>query len=177
MTTMPESGTRKQSQEAWAAFGGGLAREYPHERFFRQRCGRQSRRGLDRRGKGSASGCRGTNARDGAYELAVDAIFKIILKEHSFFGNIFFDNVFFRHLAQEEKSHAASTDDLADVEMREAQPTAAGDRSLTRALGLKIGKIVIDAGHGGHDTGTIGPNGLLEKDLVLDVAKRLGQTA
>ena len=58
---------------------------------------------------------------------------------------------------------------------REARPTAAGDRSLTRVLGLKIGKIVIDAGHGGHDTGTIGPNGLLEKDVVLDVAKRLGR--
>ncbi len=58
---------------------------------------------------------------------------------------------------------------------REARPTAAGDRSLTRALGLKIGKIVIDPGHGGHDTGTIGPNGLLEKDVVLDVAKRLGR--
>jgi N-acetylmuramoyl-L-alanine amidase len=62
-----------------------------------------------------------------------------------------------------------------DMDIREAQPTASGDRSLTRALGLKIGKIVIDAGHGGHDTGTIGPNGLCEKDLVLDVAKRLGK--
>jgi N-acetylmuramoyl-L-alanine amidase len=61
------------------------------------------------------------------------------------------------------------------LENREARPTASGDRSLTRALGLKIGKIVIDAGHGGHDTGTIGPNGLLEKDLVLDVSKRLGR--
>ncbi|HZP16489.1 MAG TPA: N-acetylmuramoyl-L-alanine amidase [Terriglobales bacterium] len=56
---------------------------------------------------------------------------------------------------------------------REAQPTADGDRSLIRALGLKIGKIVVDPGHGGHDTGTIGPNGLLEKNLVLDVSKRL----
>jgi len=64
---------------------------------------------------------------------------------------------------------------LGTPESREARPTAAGDRSLTRALGLKIGKIVIDAGHGGHDTGTIGPNGLLEKDVVLDVAKRLGR--
>ncbi len=77
---------------------------------------------------------------------------------------------------------AADTGDLhtgANLEAREAareaRPTAAGDRSLTRALGLKIGKIVIDAGHGGHDTGTIGPNGLLEKDVVLDVAKRLGR--
>jgi len=57
----------------------------------------------------------------------------------------------------------------------EAAPTSAGERSLTRALGLKIGRIVIDAGHGGHDTGTIGPNGLMEKDLVLDVAIRLGR--
>jgi N-acetylmuramoyl-L-alanine amidase len=56
-----------------------------------------------------------------------------------------------------------------------AQPTALGERSLIRALGLKIGKIVVDAGHGGHDTGTIGPNGLREKDLVLDVTLRLGK--
>ncbi len=71
---------------------------------------------------------------------------------------------------------ASETADFLDTPAsREARPTAAGDRSLTRALGLKIGKIVIDAGHGGHDTGTIGPNGLLEKDVVLDVAKRLGR--
>jgi N-acetylmuramoyl-L-alanine amidase len=56
-----------------------------------------------------------------------------------------------------------------------AAPTASGERSLIRALGLKIGKIVVDAGHGGHDTGTIGPNGLEEKDLVLDVALKLGK--
>jgi N-acetylmuramoyl-L-alanine amidase len=62
----------------------------------------------------------------------------------------------------------------ADPDVREAQPTASGERSLTRALGLKIGKIVIDPGHGGHDTGTIGPNGLEEKDLVLEVSRRLG---
>ena len=55
------------------------------------------------------------------------------------------------------------------------QPTHRGERSLTRVLGLKIGKIVIDPGHGGHDTGTIGPTGLEEKDLVLDVALRLGK--
>ena len=65
--------------------------------------------------------------------------------------------------------------DESDLEVREARPTANGDRSLIRALGLKIGKIVIDPGHGGHDTGTVGPNGLAEKDLVLEVAKRLGK--
>jgi N-acetylmuramoyl-L-alanine amidase len=55
------------------------------------------------------------------------------------------------------------------------QPTRDGLSTLTRALGLKIGRIVIDPGHGGHDTGTIGPTGLMEKDLCLDVALRLGK--
>jgi len=55
-----------------------------------------------------------------------------------------------------------------------AKKDSAGARSLVRVFGLKMGKVVIDAGHGGHDTGTIGPNGLMEKDLVLDVALRLG---
>jgi len=64
---------------------------------------------------------------------------------------------------------------IASAKARESQPMAGGDRSLIRTLGLRIGKIVIDPGHGGHDTGTIGPNGLLEKDLVLDVSKRLGK--
>lgn len=63
----------------------------------------------------------------------------------------------------------------SEFSVREAKPTESGDRSLIRALGLKIGKIVIDPGHGGHDTGTIGPDGLEEKDLVLDVGRRLGK--
>jgi N-acetylmuramoyl-L-alanine amidase len=57
----------------------------------------------------------------------------------------------------------------------EPKPNRDGQRSLTRALGLKISRIVIDPGHGGHDTGTIGPHGLMEKDLCLDVALRLGR--
>ena len=56
-----------------------------------------------------------------------------------------------------------------------AQPLRDGQSTLTRALGLKIGRIVLDPGHGGHDTGTIGPTGLMEKDLCLDVALRLGK--
>ena len=53
------------------------------------------------------------------------------------------------------------------------QVNRAGSYSLARQLGLGARKIVIDAGHGGHDPGTIGPHGLQEKDLVLDVAVRL----
>jgi len=33
--------------------------------------------------------------------------------------------------------------------------------------------IVLDPGHGGHDTGAIGPSGLMEKDVALDLAVRL----
>ncbi len=58
---------------------------------------------------------------------------------------------------------------------RPAVPTADGSTSLVRALGLKIGRIVIDPGHGGHDSGTIGADGIEEKDVVLDVALRLGK--
>jgi N-acetylmuramoyl-L-alanine amidase len=58
---------------------------------------------------------------------------------------------------------------------RAAVPTADGETSLVRALGLKIGRIVIDAGHGGHDSGTLGVDGIEEKDVVLDVALRLGK--
>lgn len=57
----------------------------------------------------------------------------------------------------------------------EAELTADGQRSLARALGLKIGRVVIDAGHGGHDSGTLGADGIEEKDVVLDVALRLGK--
>lgn len=33
--------------------------------------------------------------------------------------------------------------------------------------------VVLDPGHGGHDTGAIGPTGLMEKDITLDLALRL----
>ena len=73
------------------------------------------------------------------------------------------------------KNSKDKNQDEEDAMAHEARPTANGDRSLIRALGLKIGKIVIDPGHGGHDTGTIGPNGIREKDVVLDVGRKLGK--
>jgi len=48
---------------------------------------------------------------------------------------------------------------------------------VDHAIPAKTGKfrIVLDAGHGGWDLGTVGRQGLLEKDLVLDVTERLGK--
>ena len=71
----------------------------------------------------------------------------------------------------EIEAHRTLEPDTGSPAKRESD----GDRSMIRALGLKVGTIVLDAGHGGHDTGTIGPTGLMEKDLVLDVTQRLGR--
>src|SRR6185503_1963016 len=49
---------------------------------------------------------------------------------------------------------------------------ANGKFSIARQLGLGVSRVVIDAGHGGHDPGAHG-NGINEADLVLDVALRL----
>lgn len=49
----------------------------------------------------------------------------------------------------------------------------AGTPSLTQQLGLGIKKVVVDPGHGGHDSGAIGYGGIKEKDIVLEVAKKL----
>jgi len=50
--------------------------------------------------------------------------------------------------------------------------TSTGDYSLARQLGLGVSRIVIDAGHGGHDPGAQA-NGVVESDLVLDIAQRV----
>ena len=51
------------------------------------------------------------------------------------------------------------------------------EKTLDQPLPARSGKfrIVLDAGHGGWDLGTVGRQGLLEKDLVLDVTQRLGK--
>src|SRR5262249_4049645 len=59
---------------------------------------------------------------------------------------------------------------MLDV-MRPAERTPAESReSLT-----PLRTIVLDAGHGGHDTGAVGPGGLMEKELVLDVTRRVAR--
>jgi N-acetylmuramoyl-L-alanine amidase/type II secretory pathway predicted ATPase ExeA len=64
---------------------------------------------------------------------------------------------------------------VIDVRAQAPASGKSGQLSLARELGLKINRIAIDPGHGGYDTGTTGPHGLLEKDLCLDVGLRLGE--
>jgi N-acetylmuramoyl-L-alanine amidase len=49
----------------------------------------------------------------------------------------------------------------------------ADNASWNRTSDRKRSRVVIDAGHGGHDAGSVGPTGFAEKDLVLDLSKRL----
>lgn len=44
-----------------------------------------------------------------------------------------------------------------------AKRDSEGGRSMIRVLGLKVGRVVLDPGHGGHDTGTVGPGGCAKR--------------
>ncbi len=65
------------------------------------------------------------------------------------------------------------TDSRAEqAALREA---SAIEQKLTSAkgLGYRVSRVVIDPGHGGFDSGAVGKNGLQEKAVTLDLARRL----
>jgi len=58
----------------------------------------------------------------------------------------------------------------------EGEPVGGGVASTPREADREEAApltVVLDPGHGGHDTGAIGPSGLMEKDVVLDLALRV----
>jgi N-acetylmuramoyl-L-alanine amidase len=55
--------------------------------------------------------------------------------------------------------------------MRPVVPSERDQRATTTPLRV----MVLDAGHGGHDSGALGPTGLMEKELVLDVTRRVAK--
>jgi N-acetylmuramoyl-L-alanine amidase len=52
-------------------------------------------------------------------------------------------------------------------------PLLAGNENVRKLFGLSVKTIVLDAGHGGHDPGAVGKDGMQEKDITLDLALRL----
>ena len=54
-----------------------------------------------------------------------------------------------------------------------SRPSEPATRARQGATPLRT--IVIDAGHGGHDSGAVGPGGLMEKELVLEVTRRVAR--
>lgn len=71
----------------------------------------------------------------------------------------------------------ADASDRIEVETELRLPPAPnrdGDLSISRQLALRAGKVIIDPGHGGHDPGTM-KYGLKEKDLVLDISRRVAK--
>jgi N-acetylmuramoyl-L-alanine amidase len=88
-----------------------------------------------------------------------------------------------RELSASEKNSLKSLPEIGDPIVPLPQGgSAAAAAAAADAFGAKVDakaaqspirRIVIDPGHGGHDTGTISPGGMKEKDLVLDVGRRL----
>jgi N-acetylmuramoyl-L-alanine amidase len=88
-----------------------------------------------------------------------------------------------RELSTSNRNTLMSLPEIADPIVPLGQGSSAGAAAVaTEALAAKVDakaaqspikRIVIDPGHGGHDTGTISPGGMREKDLVLDVGRRL----
>lgn len=78
-----------------------------------------------------------------------------------------------------EHSNAAPADSSAislpraTMVLDAPDPLPEGVPSVARLYGLHLETIVIDAGHGGRDPGAMGRDGLREKDVTLDIARRL----
>jgi len=63
---------------------------------------------------------------------------------------------------------------VGDRELKGLKQSAAeSELTLAEQLGLKVKRVIIDAGHGGHDTGAVGKNGTREKDVSLQIALKL----
>jgi len=75
--------------------------------------------------------------------------------------------------APQDTTRRASATPERGIWLAPAQ-TAASAESAALATHGNAFRIVLDAGHGGWDMGTVGKKGLLEKDLVLDIVARVG---
>jgi N-acetylmuramoyl-L-alanine amidase len=79
-------------------------------------------------------------------------------------------------LAVSKPVTAPVDDHMAQARLKAAAKVSkAAELSLAEQLGLKVRRVVIDAGHGGHDTGAIGHKGTREKDVTLAISRKLAR--
>ena len=64
-------------------------------------------------------------------------------------------------------------DSRAEQAARREESAMAQKLRADAGLGYRVNRIIIDPGHGGFDSGAVGKNGLQEKDVTLDLARRL----
>jgi N-acetylmuramoyl-L-alanine amidase len=81
--------------------------------------------------------------------------------------------VVFEGTAGEVKASALADPPRLVLDFLRPAETAPSPERREAATPLRV--IVLDAGHGGHDAGAVGPGGLQEKDLVLDVTRRVAR--
>lgn len=74
----------------------------------------------------------------------------------------------------QEKPGASPTSDL-DFPSTALPAQKSGAKGVQARAVVPSLTIVLDPGHGGWDVGSVGQGGLLEKDLALDIVKRLGK--
>lgn len=81
-------------------------------------------------------------------------------------------DIYHRQSEQAAGQAAGPVETSVEQPPKAATPTGSG-YSLVRQLGLGVKKIVLDPGHGGTDPGCLSPSGLKEKDVALDLARKL----
>ncbi|WNG47547.1 N-acetylmuramoyl-L-alanine amidase [Archangium minus] len=79
-------------------------------------------------------------------------------------------------LASNKPVTAPVDDHVAQARLKAvAKASNSSELTLAEQLGLKVRRVVIDAGHGGHDTGAIGRKGTQEKEVTLAIARKLAR--
>lgn len=67
-------------------------------------------------------------------------------------------------------------DEVAQARLKAvAKQSRRAELTLAEQLGLKVRRVVIDPGHGGHDTGAIGKEGTREKEVALSISLKLAE--
>jgi len=77
-------------------------------------------------------------------------------------------------IARMEQSISAMPEKMVIPKLEE--PTATAEKKVKPTIKTvisKIRRVVVDPGHGGHDPGAVGPKGIQEKDVVLEIGLKL----